>query len=63
MHRRACESLGGATELANAGMSLQAWVDGPARFGSGMGLPVPSNVISIMALFLQAALARSGPID
>ena len=30
-------------------------VDGPARFGSGMGLPVPSNVISIMALSLQAA--------
>ena len=29
-------------------------VDGPARFGSTIGLPVPRRVISIMASFLLA---------
>ncbi|CFE46556.1 Uncharacterised protein [Mycobacterium tuberculosis] len=34
----------------NACAPARTRVDGPARSGSGMGLPVPSNVISSMAL-------------
>jgi hypothetical protein len=32
-------------------------VAGPARFGSGIGLPVPSSVISIMASGMSQILA------
>src|SRR5262249_51634871 len=44
----------------NACPPARTRVDGPARFGSGIGLPVPSRVISIMVPSLQGGLVRSG---